>query len=139
MRSINKIIIHHSASGSAVTTVERINQWHLDRGWSGIGYHFVIYPDGTAHKGRSLAKKGAHCKGHNNDSIGICVAGNFEAEPFTAKQESGLFGKIEELLERYALSWNDVYYHQEFSKTACPGAALIKRLKSHREEKTRQS
>lgn len=138
MRAINEIIVHHSASGSAVTTVEKIDQWHKDRGWSGIGYHFVIYPDGSANKGRALNKAGAHCKGRNKNSIGICVAGNFEVEMLRTAQQEGLVALIEELLERYSLDWNNVAWHKEHGRTSCPGAALIKFLEHTREEKTRQ-
>ena len=135
-RNINKIIIHHSASGSAVTTVEKIRKWHVEgNGWSDIGYHFVIYPNGSCHKGRHINKTGAHCKGHNKGSIGICVVGNFEVEPTQQYQEAGLVNKIEELLEQYNLTWKDVYGHRELGKSACPGTSLFKFLVRVREEK----
>ena len=144
MRHINKIVVHHSASGSAVTTVEKIDRWHKERGWSGIGYHFVIYPNGSVNKGRALNKTGAHCKNHNTGSIGICVAGNFEVEPVTDPQKfgiegtPGLFGLIEELLEKYELSWFDVYGHRELGSSLCPGEALFKELVLERDKNTCQ-
>jgi N-acetyl-anhydromuramyl-L-alanine amidase AmpD len=139
MRNIEKIIVHHSASGSAVTTVEKIDRWHKDRGWSGIGYHYVIYPDGSVNKGRHINKTGAHCRGHNTGSIGICVAGNFEIEPVTDTQKAGLFDLIEELLEKYELSWFDVYGHRELGNSLCPGEALFKELVLERDKNTCQS
>lgn len=144
-RNIEKVIVHHSASGSAVTTVEKIDRWHKERGWSGIGYHYVIYPDGSVNKGRHINKTGAHCKNHNTGSIGICVAGNFEVEPVTAPQKfgiegtPGLFGLIEDLLEKYDLSWSDVYAHRELGNSTCPGEALYKELVIERDKKTCQS
>ena len=138
-RKINKIVLHHSASGSAVTTVEKIDRWHKDRGWSGIGYHYVIYPDGSVNKGRHINKTGAHCRGHNTGSIGICVAGNFEIEPVTDTQKAGLFDLIEELLEKYQLSWFDVYGHRELGNSLCPGEALFKELVLERDKNTCQS
>ena len=75
-RKINSIIIHHSASPST-TTLEQIRKWHVeDNGWNDIGYHFIITDDGTIHEGRPLSKVGAHTKGKNRYSIGICVVGN---------------------------------------------------------------
>lgn len=138
-RNIEKVIVHHSASGSAVTTVEKIDRWHKDRGWSGIGYHYVIYPDGSVNKGRHINKTGAHCRGHNTGSIGICVAGNFEIEPVTDTQKAGLFDLIEELLEKYELSWFDVYGHRELGNSLCPGEALFKELVLERDKNTCQS
>lgn len=85
MRKLSKIIVHCSASEAGDAAV--IDTWHRKRGWSGIGYHFVILngqrtpgtylleDDGVVEQGRSLYRKGAHCKGHNADSIGICLIG----------------------------------------------------------------
>ena len=52
-----------------------IDRWHRERGWLGIGYHFVIKRDGTLEKGRHISASGAHAKGYNNRSIGICLVG----------------------------------------------------------------
>jgi len=72
MRKIDKIIVHCTATPEGRhTTVEDVRRWHLDRGWSDIGYHFLIYLDGSLHEGRPIKKTGAHCKGHNEGSIGI--------------------------------------------------------------------
>lgn len=145
-RAVHKIIVHHSASGSAVTTVEKIRNWHVKgNGWSDIGYHFVVYPNGSIHKGRNINTTGAHCKGHNKGSIGICVVGNFEIEPVTEPQKFGiegtlgLFGKIQELLEEYNLTWNDVYGHRELGRSVCPGESLFRDLKAYREKMLAQS
>jgi len=78
MRKIEKIIIHCSASGKK-TTVEDIRRWHVqERGWTDIGYHFIITQDGIIHNGRPAYKVGAHCVGENSGSIGICLVGNHE-------------------------------------------------------------
>jgi|DEB0MinimDraft_3_1074331.scaffolds.fasta_scaffold50350_1 N-acetyl-anhydromuramyl-L-alanine amidase AmpD len=144
-RAVDTIVVHHSASGSAVTTVEKIDQWHKQRGWSEIGYHFVVYPNGSIHKGRNINKTGAHCKNHNTGSIGICVVGNFEVEPVTEPQKFGiegtlgLFGKIEELLIEYNLTWNDVYGHRDLGNSTCPGESLYKALVEHKQKILAQS
>ena len=66
MRTINKIIIHCSATqeGRDLDAAE-INRWHLKRGWKGIGYHYVVLLDGTIEYGRSIYEHGAHVKNHN--------------------------------------------------------------------------
>ena len=72
-RKISKISVHCSATAEGKDfTVEDIDRWHRQRGLNGIGYHFVIYRDGSIHAGRSKRQIGAHCKGHNTISIGIC-------------------------------------------------------------------
>lgn len=86
MRKIKRIIIHCSASEYGDAAL--IDGWHKGRGWRGIGYHFVILngrrrtqvgfdhdADGLIEVGRPLEEVGAHCKGENADSIGICMIG----------------------------------------------------------------
>ncbi len=76
MRQITEIILHCSDTVEGRDyTVEDIDRWHKNRGWRSIGYHYVIYRDGTVHEGRPLKQIGAHCKGHNYHSIGICYIG----------------------------------------------------------------
>ena len=73
MRKIKEIIIHCSATREGRDyTVADIDRWHRERGFFCIGYHFVIYRDGSIHVGRSVEEVGAHCKGHNTVSIGVC-------------------------------------------------------------------
>lgn len=87
------VVVHHSAS-PRWTTVEAIDRWHKERGWDGIGYHYVIYPDGSIHEGRSLDKVGAHAKGRNTTHIGICLVGY---DSFTDEQVRSLDKLIIEL------------------------------------------
>lgn len=90
MREITDLIIHESDTPTGrPTLVEDIDEWHRERGWkrdevareafnptlTSIGYHYVIYIDGSVHTGRSVEEVGAHCKGHNAHSIGICLVG----------------------------------------------------------------
>ena len=81
MRPIRRHIVHCSASVHG--NVAEIRKWHLARGWRDIGYHFVIRPDSELEVGRLLPEIGAHCEGHNADSIGTCLVGNTQ---FTAAQ-----------------------------------------------------
>lgn len=57
---------------------EEIDRWHRENGWNGIGYHYVIRRDGRIETGRNIYEAGAHCKGHNIDSIGICLVGGIQ-------------------------------------------------------------
>jgi len=86
MRTINKIIVHCSATpeGRDVSP-EEITRWHVEEnGWSDVGYHFIITLDGVVHYGREVERAGAHVRGHNSDSIGICYVGGLD-ENFIAK------------------------------------------------------
>ena len=71
----NRIILHHAQAKTC--SVEDIHQWHLKKDWSGIGYHFLVRKDGTIYQGRPEDTIGAHAKGANHDSIGICAEGDF--------------------------------------------------------------
>ena len=76
MQQCNKIVIHCSDTPpDRDVTADDIRQWHLDRGWTDIGYHYVVRLDGAVEVGRPLSLQGAHVQGHNADSIGICIVG----------------------------------------------------------------
>lgn len=129
-----KIVIHHSASPTQVrrgketlsVNAAMIREWHLTRGWSDIGYHFIILPDGRCEEGRPLHRPGAHCvAGHRNFiGIGICLVGNFsELRDVPEAQLNGLLDKIESLVAAFHLSHEDVELHREVpgAATECPG------------------
>ena len=79
MREINKVVIHCSATKPSMDIcAEEIRQWHKERGWNDIGYHDVIRRDGTLEKGRDISIAGAHAKGHNFSSIGVCLIGGVD-------------------------------------------------------------
>lgn len=126
MRKINKIILHHSASPMSTTTFEDIKRWHLERGFKDIGYHWVIDKNGELWKGRPESQIGAHCKGHNRDSIGICIVGNFELEELNEYQFNTLRYLLYFLEEKYYTL--DIHNHYYLSKTKCPGKNMIEIL-----------
>lgn len=127
MRDINEIILHCSATwakqdiGSA-----EIRQWHTapppkGRGWKDIGYHFVIRRNGAVETGRPLEQAGAHCTGHNANSIGICMVGggpNGEDNSFTEAQFDALARKVKELRKKFPAT--SIHGHKEFENKACP-------------------
>ena len=86
MREIKSIILHCSATPEGKDfTVADITRWHKERGFRTIGYHYVVYRDGTVHKGRPVEQIGAHCEGHNKDSIGVCYIGGLMTDGKTPK------------------------------------------------------
>ena len=79
MRQINKIIIHCSATPEGrKTSAEEIKSWHLERGFSDIGYHYIVHLDGSISYGRNIEKIGAHSRGQNKMSIGVCYIGGLD-------------------------------------------------------------
>ena len=125
MRKINKIIIHCAATPEGKDfTVQQIDQWHRQRGFRCIGYHYVIYRDGSIHKGRPIEQVGAHTSGHNANSIGICYIGGCAADGKTPKdtrteaQRAALIQLVGELRASYPSA--TVHGHNEFAAKACP-------------------
>lgn len=125
MRKIDKIIVHCTATPEGrETTVQQIKQWHLARGFRTIGYHFVIYLDGTIHVGRAEAEIGAHTKGYNAHSIGVCYVGGLARDGKTPKdtrttaQKAALRRLISGLCRKYPGA--TVHGHREFAAKACP-------------------
>jgi len=125
MRKIDKIIVHCSATLEGRNyTVKQIDSWHRNRGFNGIGYHYVIYLDGSIHVGRPLAKAGAHCKGYNAHSIGVCYIGGVATDGKTPKdtrtdaQKASLVKLITELRQQFPNA--SVHGHCEFANKACP-------------------
>jgi len=124
MRSIDKIIIHCTATpeGRAVS-VDEIRQWHLDRGWSDIGYHYIIDIKGNLQEGRPLTRAGAHVRGHNKGSIGIAYVGGVDSDlkpkdTRTDCQKGRLKAFIMDLMDEYPNA--TLHGHNEFSSKACP-------------------
>lgn len=124
MRNINKIIVHCSATQKkADIGAAEINTWHTQRGFDCIGYHFVIRRDATIEHGRSLAQIGAHCRGNNAESIGICMVGGInhigESENnFTQEQFKTLNSLLAELEHDFPNT--TLHGHNEFANKDCP-------------------
>ena len=85
-RVINEIIVHCTATPEGrEVSVDEITKWHKQRGFTTIGYHYVVYLDGSVHEGRSVDVSGAHCTGHNSHSIGVCYVGGLAKDGKTPK------------------------------------------------------
>ena len=104
--------------------MEDIRRWHLARKFADIGYHYVIYRDGSVHKGRAENIAGAHCLGHNANSIGICYIGGVAKDGKTPKdtrtpqQKTALRQLVNQLKFYYPHA--TVHGHNEYSSKACP-------------------
>ena len=125
MRAIDTIIIHCSATpeGRNVTVAD-ITSWHKQRGFDTIGYHYVIYLDGTLHAGRPIQQIGAHCQGHNARSIGVCYVGGLAADGRTPKdtrtqeQRETLLSLLRKLKAQFPNA--RIRGHRDFAAKACP-------------------
>ena len=124
-RRIKEIIVHCSATREGRDyTVEDIRRWHKQRGFNDIGYHYVIYRDGTIHNGRDVDLIGAHCTNHNANSIGICYIGGCKYDGLTPKdtrtdaQKETLLTILRELKKKYPYA--RIHGHRDFANKACP-------------------
>jgi len=124
MRTINEIIIHCSATkeGNKISAAT-IDRWHKDRGWRCIGYHYVVRIDGSIEYGRPVQDIGAHVKGRNKHSIGVCYIGGLDAdmEPKdtrTTEQKESLLYLIKTLKRLHPNA--TIHGHREFANKACP-------------------
>jgi N-acetylmuramoyl-L-alanine amidase len=126
MRNIDKLIIHCSATRECDDSVNAsvIDRWHKARGWKGCGYHFIVLIDGIIETGRMIDEVGAHVKGMNKSSIGICYIGGLEKDGKTPKdtrtpqQKESLLLLIKTLNKIYPEA--TLHGHNEFSNKACP-------------------
>lgn len=125
IRKIDKIILHCSATPEGrPVTVEQIRMWHRQRGFRTIGYHYVVYLDGTVHAGRPVNEIGAHCLGQNANSIGVCYIGGLEAKSLLPKdtrteaQKKTLRELVAKLQKEYPGA--TIHGHKEFANKACP-------------------
>lgn len=131
MRKINQIILHCTATREGRDySVDTIRDWHVaGRGWSDIGYHYLVQLDGTINEGRPLKRSGAHTKGRNRNSIGIAYVGGVEAQrdsrgkwpakdTRTPEQKIALDHFIKKLMLEYPEA--TLHGHNEFAAKACP-------------------
>lgn len=140
MRNISFIVVHCSSSDNpdqdsleAITYLHTANRktkikWGkydtTGNGWSDNGYHYVITKDGTVHPARPIERPGAHCKGFNQSSIGICLTGE---KDFTEEQFQALREVVKELISNFGLSRIDIVPHNSLNKKkTCPNFDVSK-------------
>lgn len=129
---INYLVVHCALTmPSSDVKVHDVRKWHLNKGWSDVGYHFFITRSGELQEGRSVNYQGAHVKGFNGESIGICLAGgmNENANPannppaffnYTFKQLQTLVKLLNNLIQQYP--GVKICGHKDLDRSrTCPG------------------
>lgn len=124
IRTINEIIIHctDTEAGREVS-VDEIRRWHKARGFVDIGYHFIIHIDGAVEVGRPIEQVGAHCQGHNGNSIGVCYVGgrknNRPTDTRTPEQRTAMYNLLRMLQDHF--DGCKIVGHRDYnSKKSCP-------------------
>lgn len=107
MKTIEAIIIHCTATKEGLDIrAKDVDRWHKEQGWRMIGYNYLIDLDGKIENGRPLTMTGAHCKGWNDRSIGICYVGGLDRngnpkDTRTPAQKEAMNRLVYDLLEAY--------------------------------------
>jgi N-acetylmuramoyl-L-alanine amidase len=127
MRKITHIVVHCTATPEGrAHSVADIRQWHKQKGWSDIGYHWVVLLDGSVQPGRPEALAGAHVANHNSTTIGVVYVGGIDKATFQAKdtrtptQKTALLKLLKDLKKRYPAAI--ILGHRDFPGVAkaCP-------------------
>jgi N-acetylmuramoyl-L-alanine amidase len=133
-RNIKEIIVHCTATPEGrAETVESIRNMHKSQGWSDIGYHYLVYLDGSIHVGRDVNIVGSHCVGHNTYSIGVCYVGGVDKklqpkDTRTQAQKKALLDVLKKLKTMYPKA--KIVGHRDYSSKACPSFDATKEYKN---------
>lgn len=114
----NLIVLHHAEAKHC--TVLDVHQWHLERGWAGIGYHYFVAKDGSIYKGRPDNVQGAHTAVRNWDSLGICAEGAYDYDYMLDVQKQAIIELCRYLKDKYPRI-HEIVGHKELMATDCPG------------------
>ena len=124
-RTITEIIVHCTATPEdREVSMSELRQWHKQRGFTDVGYHYVVHLHGDVENGRDVDIVGAHCTGHNAHSIGVCYVGGVAKDGKTPKdtrtlqQKDALLKLLTELKKTYP--GVKIYGHRDFARKACP-------------------
>ena len=125
----NLIVIHHTGA-EIDASAEQIHDWHLNQGWSGIGYHFVVRKNGTIERGRPEWAVGSHAYGENSHTIGIHLSGDFMQAYLTDQQIEMCSMLVAMLCEKYNITTDNKHIvgHCDLMSTDCPGTNLYSQL-----------
>lgn len=111
------IVLHHAAAKEC--TPQQVHQWHLNNGWSGVGYHFFVSRSGKIYRGRPEDTIGAHATNYNSNSIGICFEGDYTAQSMPKAQLEAGKELVAYLKDKYKIT--KVKGHRDLMATSCPG------------------
>ncbi|MEW6171849.1 MAG: N-acetylmuramoyl-L-alanine amidase [Bacillota bacterium] len=120
LKLVDYIVVHHTAN--ADVPVEMVDQWHKNRGWAGVGYHYVVRRNGDIERGRPEHMQGAHVIGHNDHSLGVALGGDFTKYVPPEAQLSAAVKLVRDLLMRYPKA--KLARHRDLQSTSCPGDAF---------------
>ena len=126
MKEVLYIVVHCSCTKvSQKVTVEDIDRWHKAKNWAMIGYHWVVYQDGSIHMGRDEKYEGAHVKHYNSHAIGVCYIGGKDdkgryADTRTPEQKAALWFLLKDLKQSYPNA--KIVGHRDFPNVSklCP-------------------
>lgn len=125
-RPITEVIVHCTATPEGRdVSVQTIREWHKAKGWSDIGYHWVVLLDGAIQAGRPEALVGAHVAGRNANTLGVVYVGGVAKDGKTPKdtrtpaQKAALLAHVKALIERYP-TITKVTGHNQYAAKACP-------------------
>ena len=131
MRPIENIVIHCADTPKdAYFDIDDIRKWHIKRGFSDVGYHYVVLLDGTIQLGRPLEQQGAHVRSNNRNSIGICYIGGKGGDTRTVQQKASIVHLVSTLKRTFKNA--EVLGHRDFKGVtkACPNFDAKKEYKN---------
>ncbi len=140
----SRVTVHHTAMPAAhlrsaalegsAAELRQIQKNHIHaESWGDIGYHFLIDPAGRVFEGRQMQWQGAHAGGTNNEhNIGICLLGNFQSERPTREALGSLERLVDDLSKRHRIPRRQVFGHQDFKSTECPGVHLYNWVRAYK-------
>lgn len=142
-RSVPWVVVHHTGdsrivAGSALShekaIIRRIESDHvLGRGWQGIGYNFLVTPNGHVFEGRGWGHMGAHAPGKNDESVGVCFTMNGDEGPLTPAAIEAFRELVAHGVEHHHLADGyEVVGHRDVRATECPGAKVYAQLEELR-------
>lgn len=129
-RGIREVVLHHTWSPTAKqyrgkATWEAIRRYHMEeRGWSDIGYHFGVGPDGSIWRLRPVTRSGAHVLNRNQHTVGVAMVGNFDVEDPMSNGLPLAARVVRALVDRFKLDLAAVRFHREFQNKTCPGTKV---------------
>lgn len=130
-----KIIVHHGGGWLDFAGVDAYHKYK----WgfrSSLGYYagytYFIERDGKTIQARADNEKGAHTKGYNLRTIGVCLMGNGVEKEFTDAQLKSLNDLIYRKRAEYKIPKTEIYGHRDFSATICPSDKLYARIEAYK-------
>ena len=125
------IVIHHAGmTRDEDISLKSIHQMHLNNGWAGVGYHFIVHKNGVIEHARPIERVGAHAYKHNRYTVGICMTGNLDIGVPTIEQTLATEKLVAALCFQYdiAPSSQTIFGHRDLCDTACPGYNFYPRM-----------